>query len=281
MKDDSKILIIAVIYNTFNQCKLYVESIESQLSDKIKLVLVDNSEYENSEFSRWVSEKDSLITYIRTGSNLGYFGGVRFGIESSPFMNLKPDWLIISNVDIQINQKDFFEKLLQFNKLNDLGCLAPIIFSGLHNQNLNPKYLSKPSYKKIKFLKNIFSNVISLNAYVLLSAFTQIIRKSNKRKFELKDGELLQIYAPHGSFIILHSNYFKLKGTLNNPSFLFGEEFFLAEECIKNNLKVYYTEQLRVEDFPHSSTGLFRRRKISKLMYKSVCDILFNYYKFY
>ena len=61
-----------------------------------------------------------------------------------------------------------------------------------------------------------------------------------KRKKYLVVGSPKDVYAGHGSFIILTKYYLSKVGIVNYPVFLFCEEIYLAEMCRINNLLVRY-----------------------------------------
>jgi GT2 family glycosyltransferase len=66
---------------------------------------------------------------------------------------------------------------------------------------------------------------------------------------------LCQIYAPHGAFIIFSRQYFLRGGSFKHPSFLYGEEITVAENCKKFGFQVLYDPGFRVLHFEHGSHG--------------------------
>jgi hypothetical protein len=85
------------------------------------------------------------------------------------------------------------------------------------------------------------------------------------------------IYAPHGAFIIFTKSYFESGSSIDFGLNLFGEEIFVAEECRKNNLNVYYEPQISVHHAEHVSTGAVSSKFVVDKKRQSVIYFLKNY----
>jgi hypothetical protein len=212
--------------------------------------------------------------------NLGYFGGARYAYDQYLIDHKNiPDWIIVSNVDIVIKDEDFVNKLDNFLTFPELGIIAPSIISNKWQTDTNPKIISRYSRRKMTFYKIIYRFCVIHNAYILVSYIKKILyRLLIKKKQNTSSTDYREIYAPHGSAIIFHINYFNKGGTLNHISFLFGEEIFVAESARNIQLKVVYAPEIQVYDFEHASTGFFYSKKICKYMSQSTTDILEYYY---
>jgi hypothetical protein len=70
------------------------------------------------------------------------------------------------------------------------------------------------------------------------------------------------IYAPQGSMMIFHRDFFARGGRLNYQVFLFGEEIFIAEQARALNLAVWYRPELVARHWEHIETGLFPSRRM-------------------
>ena len=87
-----------------------------------------------------------------------------------------------------------------------------------------------------------------------------------------------EIYAGHGSFIILTKRFFEACGIITYPVFLFCEEIYLGELCQQHGLKVVYEPNICVTDAEHASTSSFRRSKYCQFNYQALSYILKTYY---
>ena len=276
------VAILGVIYNSYSEVFGFLESIDRCFGHEVKVILVDNSENQPDSLFLEKIQGIDFITYIKSGTNLGYFHGADFGLkrflESNPVF---PPWIIVCNVDIIFDTPFLPEKLGLYENIPDLGMIAPAILSDKWGTDLNPFLISGIPLRKLHFYRFIYSSVLLQNGYVLL----HYLKRSIKMLFYLKTDQKKpnrdiqeKIYAPHGSCIILNKNYFKRGGTLDHISFLFGEEIFVGETAKRLGLNVLYVSEIQVRHYEHSSIGNFISRKINKFYRQSIKDILASYY---
>lgn len=190
---------------------------------------------------------DIFVANSTKKDNPGYFGAVKRRMQEID-MNVY-DYAIISNVDLQV-EEDFFLKLADYNCAADTGWIAPQIWSNLEERDRNPKVLRRYSLRKLKILRTFYQFPI------LDTLYTRTFYR--QKKYERHPAG--EIYAGHGSFIILTQQYFSRCGKIDYPVFLFCEELYLAEMCQKAKLKVEYVPDLKVTDSEHASTGKMSHR---------------------
>ncbi|MBO4718248.1 MAG: hypothetical protein J5658_00100 [Prevotella sp.] len=199
------------------------------------------------------------LRILPTNDNKGYFGAIGFLMKE--FDPQEYYYSIISNVDVLLTD-NFFLKLSNFKCDTAVGWVAPSIYSERHQFDWNPQAMQRYSLRKLKILRFLFKH-------------PQLLQLKKKIFHEFKDIKKHSsgdIYAGHGSFIILPKVYFIKCGIINYPVFLFEEEIYLAEECRKHGLKVVYYPQLKVLDIGGVSTG-----KIPSLQYCSHYIEALNY----
>jgi len=271
-----EVLIIAVLYKTYNECQKLINSILNQNSiSDVRVIIVDNSsELAKNEFIEQFNKPDSDIQYISAPQNLGYFGGAQFGYSHFISTNPVPNKVIVCNVDVVLEQSFFFQKLIELKLDDNIGIVAPSIISKRYKTDANPKIEERYSLKKMKFYRLINSNMFFINFYQFLSYCKKIIKLKPAKKIVTAK----YIYAPHGAFIIFTKEYFVRGGSFKHFSFLFGEEIFVAETASKLNLKVLYNPELIISDFEHASTGIFYKPIICRYMKISTLDIINHYY---
>ncbi len=185
---------------------------------------------------------DIFVANSTKEDNPGYFGAVKRLMQNVE-MDVY-DYTIISNVDLKI-EEDFFLKLADYNCAADTGWIAPQIWSLLEKRDRNPQVKNRYSLRKLKILRTFYQFPI------LDKLYTHTIYRKKKYKKHVAG----PIYAGHGSFIILTRQYFNHCGKINYPVFLFCEELYLAEMCMKAGLKVEYVPDIKVIDLEHVSTG--------------------------
>jgi len=280
--NQSDILIIGVIYNTYPETLRYINSIAPLATGNLSVILVDNSNTEKpNEFLNKI--KDSpFIYYIETGKNLGYFGGAREGLnyylqEHSNY----PRWILVTNVDIVFTPQ-FFHQLNELNDRQNLGVVAPSIISQKWNTDHNPKILKRYSKGKLQFYRLLYSSFLIQNLYIL-AAYVKKWGLGLQRGEKGVPGNSTQIgkniYAAHGSCLVFKDTYFTRGGTLDLPNFLFGEEIHVAESALQSGLTVEFHPEMVVHDYEHASVGFWVTPTINKYYRESIISILERYYR--
>ena len=94
-------------------------------------LLVDNSQSDLQFHTiNALTHNRSWLTVIRSSSNLGYFGGLNYGLSNSHYCISLYDFVVVSNADIMISN-DFLQNLVSISstisKSNPVIC--PQIFS--------------------------------------------------------------------------------------------------------------------------------------------------------
>jgi hypothetical protein len=211
------------------------------------------------------------LSHIKTNINAGYFGAVSYVFQHEIVNPELYDFTIISNVDIHIPD-DFLYNLLNFEPPAGTGIIAPSIISISENIDKNPGMTTRPTKYKMLFYQFLYAN----------SWFYRIFLKI--RKFRIKLIRPVQydnriIYAAHGSLIILCKAYFALRGAVNYPVFLFGEEIFLAEELLNRKLLTIYNPSIKVFDDEHIGTSKIKIQSQCKLSYTAIKYLINKYFK--
>lgn len=213
-----------------------------------------------------IVDVDIFVSNNTSDDNPGYFGAIKRLMEQVDVQ--KYDYSIISNVDLML-EKVFFERLAEYKCSEDTGWIAPQIWSNLEKRDRNPKVLNRYSLKKLQILKTFYKYSI------LDKLYTNTFYK--KKKYESHQPG--QIYAGHGSFIILTRRFFELNGKIDYPVFLFCEEIYLAELCRKAGLKVLYEPSLIVKDTEHASTGKMDHSFYCRCNYEAMQYIIKTFYQ--
>lgn len=261
------IVLYCVTYNSyeclsvfFNSLRKSYERIKEELD--LEVFIADNT------LHPLPIETDGFPCHIiveQMHENLGYFGAIRRLMQLHPASGY--DYVIISNVDLMM-QEDTLSTLVRFPCEENIGWIAPQIYSELEQRDRNPKILHRYPVKKLKLLRLFFRFPL---LYIL---YTKTLYRQ-KKYHSYKAGE---IYAGHGSFIILTRQYLDKAGIIDYPVFLFDEEIYLAEQCRSYNLKVVYNPAIKVVDSEHVSTGKMRKGFYYKCNYEAITYILKTFY---
>ncbi|WP_283190304.1 glycosyltransferase [Pseudomonas sp. PMCC200344] len=270
-----KVAIVCVCYNAYDHLLRFAaslkESFDQSAGIEFTFVVVDNSTKEaNQKVLADISGMGFNTHYLKS-ENVGYFPGFKKGAELLGSLS-EFDCVAISNVDLTV-RADFFKSLkAQIATVSEqVGIIAPAILSKERGGDLNPKTLFRPT--RYSLLKNIF-------IFKRLWLF-KIYRKLSDLKVKSAIGTVAPgefFYSPHGSFILFTNRYFVQGGSVDYPQFLFGEEDFVAEQCLRIGLKVQYQPSIAIVDDDHGSTSREKLEFIASEHVKSLKYIVDTYH---
>ena len=263
-----KIAFFCVNYNSTKELLGYLDSIEKAYTDKshhVTVIVTDNSQNQSNIKSSY----SFSFSYIFSGKNLGYLGGITYGIKKSGLNLAEFDYIIISNVDIKI-EETFFSKLFQMKIAEDIGCIAPSIISSKEKCDRNPEIIQRTSRNKLNILRIMYKHPL---IYLMYRNTLYRWRRSKVQKYPRG-----YIYAPHGSFMIFTNRFAKFLQLMRYPVFLFGEEIYFAENLRTMNLRVLYEPQLIIDDYDHVSTNKLKKQIYYELHYKAIDMLIREYF---
>lgn len=271
-----KLALICINYNSYPHLVRFLNSIETSAQGSkidLQVIVIDNSTNSvNSEVLSDFCESSDLSLRIIKTANVGYFPGAKIGLDDMSDAVKEFDFISISNVDLTLDQF-FFKRLGNIPIDESTGVIAPAIISEKRKDDLNPKIEYRPTRSSLERTLKIFSHVSLFFAYRLLSDIKSKLRGTNlsSRKVEM--------YAPHGSFIIFTKRYFERGGDFDYPRFLFGEEIFVGETCRELNLSIRHHPELVISDIDHGSTSLKSLRFLANEHVKSLNYLLNKYFR--
>lgn len=226
-----KILIICVTYHSDKELQAFMESVHRAAERvegkmEVNLQVADNGK-----------------------ENLGYLGG------ALPIYNKyakEYDYVSISNVDLEL-APDFFEQLLRVDT-KGLGWIAPDIYTAKIDRHENPYMLSRPKKRNFIIWDIIYSCTFVYRMYHRL----YVLKSHGTKTYPTCD-----IYAGHGSFMLFTKAFVSRFPELHYPSFMYGEEIYMAELVRTTQLKVRYIPTLRIANTGNISTGLVNQARKS------------------
>jgi len=206
--------------------------------------------------------------------NLGYFGAARASLDHFLAGNeMLPDWVVVCNHDVLIQDQDFFSKLFSQDPMA-AGVIAPRIQTLPGRVDQNPFMRRRPGWLRWAGLRLSFSSYGVAAVCDWLSRQKRaassywFARRAHSSPMSSSSRE--SIYAPHGAFFIFSRRYFEAGGYLDSNLFLYGEEISVAEICRSLRLPVVYEPSLCVLHNEHHSTG----HGISRFTYECQRDAL-------
>lgn len=250
-------MLVALIIVNYHKSDLTVRLCETLAalpgSENVRVIVVDNA---GDDQSRGILEKTKTtnlcIELLAEETNWGYFGGARRGLEAVRKWREQPDWIIISNSDIEFSDANFLRHLEQLSE-TDVGVVGPCILSGLSSHDQNPYMLERPTAVRMHFLKWVFRFRASCFVYQMAGLLKSLIKR--RHASSMPTSVARDIYAAHGSFMIFSRSYFEGGGDFSHKPFLFGEEVTVAEVCRRLTLKIRYEPGLVVSHAEHGTMG--------------------------
>jgi len=226
-----------------------------------KVIIVDNNSGE--DFYKKVIHflgRNSLfsnVNFFQLDKNYGYAYAEHFGIEKA--INDNADFIHSINSDIEFNSKELdhipteIEKFYQkYGFENKCALITPVIFDSNSNFQ-NPLKKNPPNFFQKIVIKFITTKIIEkiyifmrMNPFLfgffsMLGRFRYNISSKSSSNAHLKIKEpkdYLQIYAPHGAYIVLTPLYFE-QDILPPETFMYCEELIRAEELVSRGLSTF------------------------------------------
>jgi GT2 family glycosyltransferase len=270
--------ILFLLINCFNDNEV-VEFITTQLSRQQNItcnIIVVNNGSKNSDILNNLDSGNTNVQVITPPENLGYLNGAKFGFDFYCQSNPIPGHTILCNTDIAFEDEHFLEKLIREPNNKNVEVIGPSIISTLTFHHQNPMYKERLNMKKIKQLLFIYSYYPIYVIYQLGAYFKRLTKKLSHKDDKQTSGS---VYAVHGSFLIFTKSFFDKGNTLKFPSFLYAEELFIAEQCLKNNSKIYYNSDLNIFHKEHATSRFIKNRKHVEWLKQSLNYIYHSYYK--
>ena len=204
------------------------------------------------------------VRVLELGENYGYFGGARYALKTYlERAESLPEWIIVCNNDITIDDPEFLRKLHSLDH-GDSGILAPRIRLKTIGLDQNPFMRRRPGKFRWAQLRLAYSNYFVAVVWDRLSRAKQMVMAYTKRFSAPNDIKCEQIYAPHGSCVIFSRLFFESGGEIDPELFLYGEEISVAEMCRSLGLRVMFEPRLNVSHNEHTTTG----GSLSRLSYQ-------------
>ena len=204
-----KVAVVILNYKVSDLAITAVRSVLKSSYENLKIYLVDNNSNDGIEMK---IQEFSEVTFIQSGSNLGYTGGNNIGIKKA--LEEGSDWVLLLNPDATV-EKDTIEILVEKTKK--------------HNAHIaNPKIYFAHS-KKIWFAGKFFDRANVLGSH-------RGVDEEDTGKYdeeeELEDGT--------GCALLIKREVFEKIGFLDENYFLYYEESDFLYRARQAGFKIMY-----------------------------------------
>lgn len=265
---------VGFVFTNYNNSQLTIQAIQSifasPLSARCFVVIVDNCS--GNEETKILSGAQCIshnICIIENKQNVGYFRGLNIGIKylRNRFSGLNT--IVIGNNDL-VFPTDFVDSL-DCNKHLFANCpvISPDIIA-LDDAHQNPHVIKDISRFRELIWDVYFSNYyLALAIKKIASAARFITNRKDYQEYQIAR----HIYQGYGACYILTECFFDYFELLWAPTFLMGEEFFLAKQIESKGFQMYYEPSISVQHHDHAT--------MSKLPSRRLWEITKTYHKIY
>lgn len=261
---------VSFIILHYKNIKDTIECIESirKINGEYKIIVVDNN---TTTLDDEIILKKQCDDFIKLNENLGFAKanniGCKYAIEK-----YNPDFLIVSNNDIVIDDENILSKINDEYKKSNFDMLGPKI-NTLGGQSVNPFPVYKTKEEvinqinKTEKLIKIYNNVILRNLFDIYMK-TKYLFKEKRLVYNGKKRETS--VALHGCFIIFSKKYYeKYEHVFYNETFLYHEEEFLYQRVLNDKLISVYNPLIEVFHKEGASLDFNYKNNYKKLVFKN------------
>jgi GT2 family glycosyltransferase len=242
----SKIAIICVNYESYDytikMCKSLKEQEGIDSLFELEVFVVDNSPYVSNILIEYC-KSESMIRYLRSKKNDGYFSGLNFGLQAIQPENY--DFVTICNNDLEF-EKYFIKKLLRKSYKKDIFVICPnvVTVDGIYQ---NPHHLNPLSWMEILAFDLYFSNFWIAKGLKIIKGIFTYRQDNNIKNIVRARGDVFEINQGVGACYILTHAFFKKHDELFYPYFLYGEEALLSWQVRSSGGKLVFDSQLNIK----------------------------------
>lgn len=223
----------------------------------LKVIIVDNCS-PNKSFTNLKKyyQDNSIVSVVQTPYNLGFANGNNFGYEVlARYMDL--DYVIFSNSDIVLKDKDLFGWIIKSYQKYHFGILGPSIYSLKNKIHQNPCENWSESLKyNYKLLRKMKRSRFKLKLHLL---FSPLIKRNDSKNQTVVDTTEYKEFTTektlHGAFLIMSSRYLKeFEQPFDTGTFLYMEEAVLRLRCDTKNILMLFSPIYEVNHLQAAST---------------------------
>ena len=269
-----EVVSIVICYNNAQEVSCYADSLfRLRDSEKAFLVIVINAVCESERaILDSIRTRHKNVVIFDPKSNLGYMNGLLYGYRQySGTVTETPEYVIMSNTDIEFSDDDFIKDLLNREYSSDVWCIGPSVFTKYTSNYDNPVADSRRTRSEVNSLIRRFSLPFLGGLYVYLSDVKAKYKRSKKTGSRY-------VYEVHGCFFILTGEFAEVIKGDSYGALMYSEEAYISEMVYHHGKRTYYDSDLEVIHAEHTATKLLGYVKIADHLSKSMKYIRDRFY---
>lgn len=253
-----KLAYVCTNYNSSADTVRAIESLRANAGHQVHSIVVDNGSRPDQQavIQEFAARSDD-VDLVLSATNTGYFGGLNVGLER--LRQTRPDLrvAVVGNNDL-IFPAGFVDLVERQRPLLDRYPVVSPSITTLDGEHQNPHVIGGISSLRERLYDLYHSHYLMA---LLLRAVARRTRRVTRRGDEDQHAQAREIWQGHGSCYLLGPRFFEEFGLFWAPTFLFGEEFFLAEQLKRKGYRVYYEPSIALVHACHSSVAQLPSRR--------------------
>lgn len=255
-----QIVNVVVYYANEEEVITYAKALRQQsVASNTALIIVVNKEGQIAidDFKKRLDEIELDILLLDPKENLGYMNGFIYGYNQyRKLTKVAPNWVVMSNTDIEFRNNSFFEHLLQATYEDDIWCIAPSVYSPSKDSYDNPQYTERYTREKMNRLIYIFERPTLAYIYIKIANLKAKYSKKAKRDSQF-------VYSAHGCFFVMRGEFTEVLRYKKYGALMYSEEAYIAEIIRAYGKKCFYNSAIEVIHNESTVTGKLDIRKKS------------------
>lgn len=260
-----------------DETKLCVNSILNNVNGEKKIIVVDNAS-PNKTFNDLQKEyKDtSDVVVIESKENLGFAKGNNLGYKYAvEYFN--PEFIVVMNNDMEIKQQDFIEEIDKSFSEYNYYIMGPDIYSTKKKYHQNPQTRKVPNKEELKKLYRKFWIKDKLRFVIALKWKLNELRGKTEEDDDRSNVEYVEEVRVnpllHGSCYVFSKLFIeKYKDKcFYDKTFMYMEAEILYYQALRNNEKMIYYPNLKIEHHEDVSTDATFKKQYKKSIFSVKC----------
>lgn len=246
-----KVAVIILNYNSYDDCRKCVVSLQRQKDIDLELILVDNNSPDRDRLAAFAQEAD--CTFISSKENRGYNAGNNLGLRYA--VECGYGYALIANPDMEFPQSDYIAKLVDVMESDHDIVVAGTDIIGSDGRHQSPMFRDGNWTESLDWIRSSF-------------------RKPKTDTYEFIDNYSESHYCAKvsGCCLMMRLDFIKEIGFFDENPFLYCEEAILARQVEAAGKRMYYTASLQAihQHIPSKkgdSVKRFRRWKRSRIYF--------------
>ena len=255
-----KIIFVVVNFNNYLYTSKLCKSLSLQKGSNhhfdMQCIVVNNStDSGDTGLLEGIKKHYSWLTIVQTNDNLGYFGGLNYGLKN--ILNRSKDSIVIvGNNDLEFEENFCLKLISSYDAWpKNIHAVSPSIITP-EGRNQNPHIKNRISaFRRLQF------DVYFAHYYIaVILNFLKLLLVPKKI---MSDNDFVpqEIHMGIGACYILTPSFFVHSSQLNCPVFLYGEEAFFSDQVHSNSGILHFDPSLKVLHAESATLSLLPKRK--------------------